>query len=136
MAEIDIVGTRRRQYRDLSLSFGLNPVTHDVITVADEEAVKRSIKTLLQTNVGEVPFFPTFGAHLRDLLFEPIDAFTTAQIDAEVRSCIEAFEPRVSILSLDVTPSIDELRYDVTLTLALLNLLEPITLTLFLKRQR
>lgn len=136
MAEIDIVGSQKRQYKDLSLTFGRNPVTSDVITVSDVDAVKRSIKNLLMTRAGEVPFFPEFGSKLQSLLFEPIDPITSARIESEIRATIQGFEPRVKILQLVITPTDDENQYQIDLTLQLVNLLIPITLTLFLQRLR
>ena len=136
MAEIDISSTRNREYKDLSLSMGLNPVTNDVVSVSGVEAVKRSIKNLLSIQCGEVPFFPNLGSRLNLLLFEPIDPITTIRIDSEIRATIEGFEPRARIISLDIAATEDQHRYQVDLTLQLVNLAEPVTLTLFLNRLR
>jgi|SRR5579872_1731618 len=136
MAQIDITTTRTRVYKDLSLTFALNPITNDVMTVIGDDAVKRSIKNIIMTQAGEVPFFPRFGSRLNALLFDPIDPITTALISSEVEATITGFEPRVKILDLVVTPSEDEHQYQVTLTLQLLNQIEPITFTLFLTRLR
>jgi phage baseplate assembly protein W len=136
MSEIDFTTTKKREYRDVSLTFSKNPVTNDVVALTGADAVKRAVRTLLMTNIGEVPFLPSFGSNLNAMLFEPIDAITTAQIDSEIRATIAAFEPRVQIISLTVMPSEDEQRYDVSITFAMINLPEPITLTIFLSRLR
>jgi phage baseplate assembly protein W len=136
MAQIDVNTTRKREYRDLSLSFTKNPVTNDVAVVTGADAVKRAIRTILLTNCGEVPFLPNFGSRLNELLFEPVDPITTSQIDAEIRATLAAFETRATILSLKIVPTPDEQRYDITVTMALVNLPDPITLTLFLNRLR
>ena len=132
MADVEFL--RSRQYKDLSLAFTKNPVTNDVVAVEGEDAVKRAIKNLLFTVAGEVPFFPDFGSTLQRLLFEPIDPITTALINSEIRATIGGFEPRASIASLDVTPTEDENRYQIDLVLQLVNLPQPITLSLFLTR--
>lgn len=134
MADIEFL--RAREYKDVSLSFARNPVTRDVVAVTGDEAVKRSVKNLLLTVAGEVPFFPNFGSKLSRLLFEPIDPVTTALLESEILGTIEAFEPRAKVLSLDVVPSEDEQRYDITLTFRLVNLAQPVTLSLFLTRLR
>jgi phage baseplate assembly protein W len=136
MAELSIIGSQKRQYKDLSLAFGRNPVTHDVNAVTGDEAVKRAIKNILLTRAGEVPFFPDFGSRLNALLFEPIDPVTTARIESEVRDSIAAYEPRVQILLLTITPTPDENQYQIDLVLQIINLATPITLTLFLTRFR
>jgi len=134
MAEVDFL--RVRPYKDLSLTFARNPVTDDIVSVEAEDAVKRSIKNLLMTVAGEVPFFPEFGSNLNRLLFEPIDPVTTTLMDSEIRAVITGFEPRVSIVSLDITATPDENRYQLDLVIQLVNLPQPITLSLFLTRLR
>lgn len=134
--EIDILSSQPRQYSDFSLTFALNPVTNDIVAVTGFESIKRAIKNLLLTNAGEVPFFPLFGSNLQRMLFEPIDAITSALIESEITATITAYEPRVSILALIITPTPDESQYRVDLALQLLNLASPITLTLFLERLR
>lgn len=132
----DLEFQRVREYKDFSLTMGMNPVTNDIVAVTGEEAVKRSIKNLLYTVAGEVPFFPNFGSTIHRLLFEPIDPITITNLDSSIRACIEAFEPRVRIVDLIITPDEEELRYKIDITLRLVNLLEPITVSLFLKRLR
>ncbi len=134
MAEINTSLTH--QYKDVSLAFGKNPVTNDVIAVIGADAVKRSIKNLLMTRAGEVPFFPDFGSRLQSLLFELIDPITTTRIASEIRSTITAYEPRVQILSMVITPTPDEHQYQIDLVLQIINLAAPVTLTLFLQRLR
>ena len=136
MPEISATLSTRRDYKDVSLTFAKNPVTHDVVTVTNEDAVKRSLKLLLMTRTGEAPFFPNYGSRLHLLLFEPVDTITSVLIQHEVRDTVSAFEPRVKIENLSVTPTSDELGYDVTMTFSLLNRVEPITLTLYLSRLR
>jgi phage baseplate assembly protein W len=132
----DFETTRVREYKDVSLTFGKNPVTNDVVTVSGDEAVRRSLKTLLFTIAGEVPFFPSLGSRISRLLFEPIDVMTTALLSSEISDTIDAFEPRVKLLALDVVPTEDENAYKVTMTYRLVNLAEPVTLSIFLTRLR
>ncbi len=136
MAQIDILSSQNRQYKDLSLTFSRNPVTSDVVAVTGVDAVKRAIKNLLLTQAGEVPFFPDFGSRLQRTLFEPIDPMTTARIDSEIRATLGAYEPRCGILQLFINPTPDESAYQINLVLQLINLVTPVTLTLFLQRLR
>ena len=64
-----IVTTRNRKYSDLDLTFAAR-TTGDIFKKTDAAAVKQSVKTILQTNFGEKPFQPNFGADLRSRLFE------------------------------------------------------------------
>lgn len=132
----EILFPRVREYKDISLSFTRNPVTDDIVSIRGEDAVRRSIKNLLSIFAGEVPFFPNLGTRLHGLLFEPIDPVTTALLESEIRDTIDAFEPRAKVETLVVTPSEDEHKYQIDVTFSLLNLTEPVTLTLFLSRLR
>jgi len=115
---------------------GKHPVTADVIAVTGADAVKRSIKNLLYTLVGETPFFPTFGSTIHQLLFEPIDPITITSLDSSIRATLDTFEPRISITKLLITPTPDELQFRVDLEFLMKNVPEPITLSVFLKRLR
>ena len=62
--------TYTKTYKDLDLDFGRNPITNDVNKIEDVDAVKRSVKNLVQTNFYERPFHPELGCGVRELLFE------------------------------------------------------------------
>jgi phage baseplate assembly protein W len=136
MPELSTTYSVTRQYKDLSLTMARNPITNDVVAVTGAEAVKRSLKFLLLADVGETPFFPEFGTRLRRLLFEPIDPITTVLLQREIEATIKAYEPRVNIQQLTVTPSEDEQTYYVNLLFSLVNQTTPITFTIYLSRLR
>ena len=136
MPEISTIFTKTRPYKDVSLTFARNVVTSDVVTVSGEDAVKRSIKLLIMSRTGETPFFPEFGSLIFPLLFEPIDPITTVLLQLEMRATIAAYEPRVNIRQLTVTPSSDELGYDIDCLFTIVNQVAPVTLTLYLSRLR
>ena len=136
MPEIPTTFTKTRPYKDVSLTFARNVVTSDVVAVTDAAAVKRSLKLLLMSRTGETPFFPEFGSRIYRLLFEPIDPITTRLLQHEIQATIAAYEPRVNIRQLTVTPSSDELGYDVDCLFNIVNQTAPVTLTLYLSRLR
>ena len=45
-------------YKDFDLSFSINPITGDLGTKSDVNAIQQSIKTLINTNFFERPFNP------------------------------------------------------------------------------
>ena len=136
MPEIPTTFTKTRPYKDVSLTFARNVVTSDVVTVSDAAAVKRSIKLLLMSRAGETPFFPDFGSRIFALLFEPIDRITSVLLQHEIQATIAAYEPRVNIRQLTVTPSSDEQGYDIDCLFNIVNQAAPVTLTLYLSRLR
>ena len=58
-----------RVYKDLDLDFSRNIVTNDVNKLTDVEAVKRSVRNLINTNHYERPFHPEIGSDVRSMLF-------------------------------------------------------------------
>ena len=136
MPEIPTTFTKTRPYNDVSLTFARNVVTSDVVTVSGEDAVKRALKLLIMSRAGETPFFPEFGSRIFRLLFEPIDPITTVLLQHEIQATIDAYEPRVNIRQLTVTPSSDEQGYDVDCLFNIVNQTAPVTLILYLSRLR
>jgi uncharacterized protein len=68
-----------------------------------EDHVRQSLRLILATGPGERVMRPDFGARLADLVFAPVSASTIALIGHEVRDALTRFEPRIDIVSLDVT---------------------------------
>ena len=54
-----------RQYTDLDLFFGRKTSDNDIRKVTDVQAVKRSIRNLVQLNTYEKPFRPEISGGVR-----------------------------------------------------------------------
>jgi phage baseplate assembly protein W len=67
-----------------------------------EEALKNSIYNILTTQPGSVPGHPEFGTNLGQYLFEQIDPLVSQLIDAEIKYAMSRWEPRVTIVTIDV----------------------------------
>ena len=57
-------------YKDLDLAFTAHPITGDVATKSDSDAVRRAVRNIVMTNYYERPFKPSLGGNIRGLLFE------------------------------------------------------------------
>jgi len=98
-----IVTTRNRKYSDLDLTFAAR-TTGDVFKKTDAAAVKQSVKTILQTNFGERPFQPNFGADLRSRLFENFtDEENVFLIEDAITDALALYEPRAELVSVNLT---------------------------------
>lgn len=95
---------KSRSFKDLSINLLLNPFTKDVSAVQNDNAIKQSIKNLVLTAPGEKPFQPNIGSRVRQLLFEPLDAFTADTVRDEIINTINQYEPRVRLTEVIVTP--------------------------------
>jgi phage baseplate assembly protein W len=127
---------KRREYRDLDLSFNIHPIRKDINILRDERSVINSIKNLLMTNFFERPFQPNLGSNLNKLLFENMDNVTATMIEREIQEVVLNYEPRISILSINVKPLYDDNQFSVDMELLINNLTEPLTITFFIDRVR
>ena len=94
------IDSRKKTITDLDLALTLHPIREDIIPLRDDNAIKNSIKNLLQTNRFERPFQSQTGADLRGLLFEPADSITKGLIKDKIKSTIKRFEPRVVLQNI------------------------------------
>jgi len=109
-----------RAFKDINLSFKRHPVTNDVVAIRDEDAIKRSVKNIVFTILGEKPFDPTFGSIINDALFELSTSLNEIRISDEITSSLNRYEPRISnvVATAAVSPDTNELnctvQYDIT----------------------
>ncbi|MFJ3204927.1 GPW/gp25 family protein [Streptomyces sp. NPDC086989] len=67
-------------------------------------AVRQSVETLLDTEPGERIMRPTFGCGLRRHLMAPNTPATRTAIAAEIAEALTAWEPRIRVTEVSVTP--------------------------------
>ena len=125
-----------RIYKDLDLDFGRNPVTNDVNKLTDVEAVKRSVRNLINTNHYERPFHPEIGSGIRGLLFEPISPLTSLALQRKVEEVLLNFEPRISLVQVLSNVNVDRNSYDLKIMFYVVGSEEPVEVETFLERLR
>mgnify|MGYP003312016216 FL=1 len=108
---------RSRAFKDISLSFKRHPVTNDIGVLKNADAIKRSVRNLVQTIPNERFFNSTLGSDVRDSLFETapgfIDFGTASIIERQIQTTIENFEPRIDNLEVNVDPRPDTNEFEV-----------------------
>ena len=98
-------------FKDVSISLGMNPVTEDVLVTTDEAAVKRALYNIIMTRKGERFFKPDLGSNIANLLFEPLDAATASLIKEEIEYVIIKYgSEALYVLTLMLTMSVMVLR--------------------------
>ena len=125
-----------RLYKDIDLDFGRNVVTNDVNKLTDVEAVKRSVRNLIQTNHFERPFHPEIGGNVRALLFEPVTPLTALNLQRKIEEVLNNFEPRIKLVQILANPDIDRNRYQVQISFYVIGVSNPVTVETFLERLR
>ena len=125
-----------RTYVDLDLDFTRHPVTNDVVKITDVEAVKRSVRNLINTQFYERPFHPELGCGVRDMLFENYTPMTGIFMRRKIEEVIRNYEPRANLTSIQVNEQMDRNAIDVVVNFYVLNLPNPVSVTTTLQRIR
>ena len=104
-----------RSYKDISLSFDPHPITKDLPVLKNENAIRRSVRNLVQTIPGERFFNPILGSSVSENLFGIVNFGTSTLIKEEILTTIENFEPRVNNVNVQVDFRPDLNNFDVTI---------------------
>ena len=102
-----------RAFKDINLSFQRHPITKDVTVLKNENAIKRSVRNIVNTIPRERFFNPTLGSDVRSSLFNFVDYGTSSVIQKQIQIAIENFEPRVDNLQVNVEPRPDQNEFEV-----------------------
>ena len=147
------LSTHTRGWADLDLDFTAHPVTKDIVRKTNVEAVKRSVRNLIQTNKYDKKFHPEIDGGVTRHLFGLATAATKHDIAEAISTCLRNYEPRVivdrvNVLSnedtkfrnsqggINVTGNIDRNGFNVSIFFRIVNSPEPIEVSLFLERIR
>ena len=85
----------KNEYSDIDIMFTAHPISGDITTKKDSDAVKRAVRNIILTNNYERPFKPNFGANLRAQLFELQGIGSKKRIASDISDALSALEPRI-----------------------------------------
>jgi phage baseplate assembly protein W len=111
MAEKQVVA-----YKDFNMNFAANPFSGDLSVLTNEKAVAQSLKNLLLTERGEIPFNPYVGSGIRTLLFEPASEVVTITLKEKIHSTIKNYEPRITLKGINIKDDPDTNSYIVEIS--------------------
>lgn len=74
--------------------------------LTDVDLVKMDLLNHIYTRKGERVMMPNFGTRIPDLPFEPLDQITLDILEEDLRA-VFAFDPRVTLLELQILPYYD-----------------------------
>jgi phage baseplate assembly protein W len=104
-----------QSFKDISMSFQINPLNNDLIPLKNETAIARSLRNLVLTITGERFFDSNIGSRISASLFDNIDNISASVIQEEIKLTIENYEPRVRLIEVRVFPNYDENEFNVTI---------------------
>ena len=125
-----------RIFKDLNLNFQVNSATKDIQKITDVEAVKRSVRNLINLNHYEKPFHPEVGSNLRAMLFELMTPQMNHLISKQIQKLITNYEPRARLVQVATIPDFDRNAYNCKISFYVVNVPEPVTVESFLERLR
>lgn len=123
-------------FRDISTNLEIHPTRKDLLSIADDDAVKRSIRNLISTNTYERVFDPQKGSNIIANLFENIDRLTLSQIEMRVRSVVENYEPRARLMAVNATARGADNSVSVNVVFSVIGNSKPVSFDVILERAR
>ena len=112
-------------FKDISLSFKKHPVTRDILTLKNEDAIKRSVQNLVRIIRGEVFFNELLGTRISGSLFELANSDYVDPMKTEIETVIKNFEPRVKNLNVDFNSFPDQNAVEVIINYEIIGLSAP-----------
>ena len=117
---------KSKAFKDISLSFDPHPVTKDLPVIANERAIVRSVRNLVETIPTERFFDSNLGTNIRELLFENMSASSVMIIEDMVRNTIRNYEPRVGDIGVEVDAVPDDNSVNVRVLFEIIGLEAPL----------
>ena len=103
-----------RAFKDISLSFEPHPITQDLQILKNENAIRRSVRNIVETIPTERFFNSILGSDVRGSLFEFVDFGTASVIERQIIIALNNFEPRIDNVQVQVDPFPDRNSFNVT----------------------
>lgn len=123
-------------YSDFLSSFSVNPITHNLARVTNEDAVKQALRMLLLTNKGERLYDVNYGSKIRSMLFDLFGPDTTDNLKTAIQQAVAYADPRVNILEVSILDNTDQNNVVILIWFTTVNITQPIRLDLLVKRIR
>lgn len=130
------LSTKRILYSDFHKDLTINPLSSDLAIKTNEESIKESLRNLVLTDRGERPFQPNLGSDIRASLFENATPVALKIIEERVRDVINNFEPRVSLIDVDVVSLYDDNKVEIVIYFYVKNREDQLSVKIFIEKVR
>ena len=95
----------------------INGAGKDMKVAYDLNAIRNSIINLFNTSPGDRILLPDYGINLKSYVFENMSDSTSRLLGRAIKTAIEQWEPRVTIVSINVTSYESRQMYEITLVM-------------------
>ena len=117
---------KSKGFKDIRLSFEPHPVTKDIPILANERAIVRSVRNLVETIPSERFFDSNLGTPIREMLFDNFSGSSVMIIEDRVRTTIRNYEPRVGDIGIEVDARPDSNAIDVKVLFEIVGMEAPL----------
>ena len=117
---------KSKGFKDISLSFEPHPVTKDIPILANERAIVRSVRNLVETIPSERFFDSNLGTPIREMLFDNFSGSSVMIIEDMVRTTVRNYEPRVGDIGIEVDARPDSNAIDVKVLFEIVGIEAPL----------
>lgn len=123
-------------FSDIKLDLQTLPTSGELAKVTNEDSVKQSLRFLILTAHGEVPYNEKRGSKTKTLLFDPIDPISTDMLRETIKDTCRQ-EGRAKIEDVLVQADPNGMQYHVRIVFSMINITGRLfNLPLILKRVR
>ena len=104
-----------RAFKDISLSFARHPVSNDILSVRNEDAIKKSVTNLVKTQLNERFFNALLGSSVNQSLFELNTVGISILLEDEIKLLLKNFEPRIKLreIFIEDNPDFNEINVNI-----------------------
>ena len=120
---------------DLPTNLDISPITGDLVRVVNKNAIDISLINICNTMMYERPY-SNFGAELQLRIFENANSLEIELINSAISMAIRNYEPRVTVLKINITVSNDESYYTMEIIYSIVNNPTIFNVSIILQRTR
>lgn len=88
----------------IAYPFEIHSKTHSCMLCDELDAIKDSVRSILNTQVGERIMLPEFGSRVKEYLFEGMREETFTLMEHEIVASLQKWEPRIQNIKVTFTP--------------------------------
>jgi len=125
-----------RTFTDFDASFAPHPTSGDLAIRVDERAIKFAVKSLVMTSFYEKLFHPEIGSSVKSLMFDNFGDMFDIIMSETIANVISIYEPRVTVMSVDVVSRPDENKVKIKINFVIKNTTQPLNVSITLDRTR
>lgn len=90
--------------KDIDLNFTVHPLSGDLATKTNTNAIKQSVRNIVLTNFYERCFNIEFGTNTNNSIFELMDPLSVQTLNGNIKKALNNFEPGIELIDVEIIP--------------------------------